>query len=46
MEKIVLASIPLFLIGCTTLDSNSDFTDSVKRIDSKNKIIKSLLVSH
>ena len=35
MKKIVLASIPLFLIGCTTLDSNSDFTDSVKRIDSK-----------
>ncbi len=25
MKKIVLASIPLFLIGCTTLDSNSDF---------------------
>lgn len=35
MKKIVLASIPLFLIGCTTLDSNSDFTDSVKRIESK-----------
>ena len=35
MKKIVLASIPLFLIGCTTLDSSSDFTDAVKRIESK-----------
>ena len=35
MKKIALASIPFFLLGCTTLDSNSDFSDAVKRIDSK-----------
>ncbi|MCG9679471.1 DUF2057 domain-containing protein [Vibrio sp. Isolate24] len=35
MKKIILASLPLLMVGCTTLDSTSDFTDSVKRIESK-----------
>lgn len=35
MNKIILISFPLILVGCTTLDANSDFSDSVKRIESK-----------
>ncbi|NOI28951.1 DUF2057 domain-containing protein [Vibrio coralliilyticus] len=35
MKKIILASFPLLMVGCTTLDSTSDFTDAVKRIESK-----------
>ncbi|WP_339389470.1 DUF2057 domain-containing protein [Vibrio neptunius] len=35
MKKIILASLPLLMVGCTTLDSTSDFTDAVKRVESK-----------
>ena len=35
MKKIILASLPLLMVGCTTLDSTSDFTDVVKRVESK-----------
>ena len=35
MNKALLISFPFVLVGCTTLDANSDFSDAVKRIESK-----------
>jgi len=35
MKKIVWTSFPLILMGCTTLDSSSDFTDAVSHVESK-----------
>lgn len=35
MKRIICASFPLLLVGCTTLDANSDFSDAIDSIEEK-----------
>lgn len=35
MKKIILMALPISLVGCSTLDADSNFSDSVDRVENK-----------